>query len=38
MSGRAGKIKSLIGIDQADKTEKGLQNLYKRLLKNGLSG
>ena len=38
MSGRAGKIKSLIGIDQADKTNKGLQNLYKRLLKNGMHG
>ena len=38
MSVRAGKIKSLIGIDQADKTKKGLQNLYKRLLKNGMHG
>ncbi len=38
MSIRAGKIRSLIGIDQADKTDKGLQNLYKRLLKNGMHG
>lgn len=38
MSVRAGKIRSLIGIDQADKTDKGLQNLYKRLLKNGMHG
>lgn len=38
MSVRAGKIRSLIGIDQADKTDKGLQNLYKRLLNNGMHG
>ena len=38
MSVRAGKIRSLIGIDQADKTDKGLQNLYKRLLKKGMHG
>jgi len=38
MSVRAGKIKSLIGIDHADKTDKGLRNLYKRLLKNGMHG
>ena len=38
MSVRAGKIRSLIGVDQADKTDKGLQNLYKRLLKNGMHG
>jgi glucan 1,3-beta-glucosidase len=38
MSVRAGKIRSLVGIDQADKTDKGLQNLYKRLLKNGMHG
>lgn len=38
MSVRAGKIKSLIGIDHADKTDRGLQNLYKRLLKNGMHG
>ena len=38
MSVRAGKIKSLVGIDHADKTDKGIQNLYKRLLKNGMHG
>jgi len=38
MSVRAGKIRSLIGVDQADKTDKGLQNLYKRLLKKGMHG
>ena len=38
MSVRAGKIKALVGIDHADKTKKGLQNLYKRLLKNGMHG
>ena len=38
MSVRAGKIRSLVGIDHADKTNKGLQNLYKRLLKNGMHG
>ena len=38
MSVRAGKIKSLVGIDHADKTEKGIQNLYNRLLKNGMHG
>lgn len=38
MSVRAGKIKSLVGIDHADKTEKGIQNLYNRLLKSGMHG
>ncbi len=38
MSVRAGKIRSLIGIDQADKTDKGLQDLYEKLLKNGMHG
>lgn len=38
MSVRAGKIRSLIGIEHADKTHRGLQNLYKRLLKNGMHG
>ena len=38
MSVRAGRIKGLVGIDHADKTKKGLQNLYKRLLKNGMHG
>jgi len=38
MSVRAGKIRSLIGVDQADKTDKGLQNLYNRLLKKGMHG
>lgn len=38
MSVRAGKIKSLVGIDHADKTARGIQNLYKRLLKNGMHG
>lgn len=38
MSVRAGRIKSLVGIDHADKTNKGLKNLYKRLLKNGVHG
>ncbi|MCA0933875.1 glycosyl hydrolase [Lutimonas saemankumensis] len=38
MSGRAGKLRSLTGIDYEDKTQKGLQNLFKRLLKNGMHG
>ena len=40
MSGsrRAGKIKSLVGIDHAGKTGKGLKNLYRRLLKDGMHG
>lgn len=38
MSVRAGKLRSLTGIDQEDKTSKGLQNLFKRLLKNGMHG
>jgi exo-beta-1,3-glucanase (GH17 family) len=38
MSVRAGKIRSLIGIDQADKTDKGVQDLYEELLKNGMHG
>lgn len=38
MSVRAGKIRSLIGIDYEDKTNKGLQNLYKGLLNDGMHG
>lgn len=38
MSGREGKIRSLIGIDHADKTNRGLKNLYKRLLKSQMHG
>jgi exo-beta-1,3-glucanase (GH17 family) len=38
MSVRAGKIRSLIGIDHADKTDKGIRNLYNRLLKSGMHG
>ncbi len=32
---RTGKVKALVGIDYADKTPKGIQNLFKRLLNNG---
>lgn len=38
MSVRAGKLRSLTGIDYEDKTNKGLENLFKRLLKNGMHG
>lgn len=38
MSVRAGKLRSLTGIDHEDKTSNGLQNLFKRLLKNGMHG
>ncbi len=38
MSLRAGKVKALVGIDYANKTPKGLQNLFKRVLKNGMHG
>jgi len=38
MSIRAGKVKALVGIDYADKTPKGLRNLFKRVLKNGMHG
>ncbi|WKK65118.1 glycosyl hydrolase family 17 protein [Lutimonas zeaxanthinifaciens] len=38
MSVRAGKLRSLTGIDYEDKTSKGLQNLFKRLLKDGMHG
>jgi exo-beta-1,3-glucanase (GH17 family) len=38
MSVRKGKIMALSGIDYADKTQKGIQNLFKRLLKNGMHG
>jgi len=38
MSVRKGKIMALSGIDYADKTQKGIQNLFKRLLKNGVHG
>ena len=38
MSIREGKILSLAGIDNANKTSKGLQNLFKRVLKHGMHG
>ena len=38
MSYRADKIKSLAGINLEGKTTKGLQNLFKRVLKNGMHG
>lgn len=38
MSVREGKIMALAGIDHANKTDKGLGNLFKRLLKNGMHG
>jgi len=38
MSFRTDKIKSLAGLNLDDKTKKGLHNLFKRLLKNGMYG
>lgn len=38
MSGRAGKVMSLTGVSVENKTKNGLQNLSKRLLKNGMHG
>ena len=38
MSVRAGKVMALSGIDYANKTSKGVQNLFKRLFKNGMHG
>ncbi|WP_372754125.1 glycosyl hydrolase family 17 protein [Mariniflexile sp.] len=38
MSFRADKIKSLTGGNLDNKTKKGLNNLFKRLLKNGMHG
>ena len=38
MSIRAGKVKALVGIDYANKTPKGLRNLFTRVLKNGMHG
>lgn len=38
MSVREGKVKALVGIDYANKTPKGVRNLFKRVLKNGMHG
>lgn len=38
MSGRAGKIMALAGIDYANKTDIGIQNLFKRILHSGMHG
>ncbi len=38
MSLRAGKIKALVGIDYANKTPKGLRNIFKKVLDNGMHG
>jgi len=38
MSYRGDKIKALAGLNLEDKTTKGLQNLFKRVLKNGMYG
>ena len=38
MSYRAEKIRSLAGLNLDDKTPKGLHNLFKRVLKNGMHG
>jgi exo-beta-1,3-glucanase (GH17 family) len=38
MSIRAGKVKALVGIDYANKTPKGLRNVFTRILKNGMHG
>tara|TARA_R110002049_G_scaffold162031_1_gene327647 strand:+ start:741 stop:1625 length:885 start_codon:yes stop_codon:yes gene_type:complete len=38
MSYRADKIKSLAGLNLEGKTPKGLQNLFKRVLKDGMHG
>ena len=38
MSGRAGKVMALAGVNLDNKTKQGLQNLSNRLLKNGMHG
>lgn len=38
MSFRAGKIKSLSGIDYSNKSEKELKSLFKKVLNNGMHG
>lgn len=38
MSYREGKIMSLSGLNLDNKTSKGLENLFKRVLKNGMHG
>ena len=38
MSVRAGKIRALVGIDNAGKTDKGLHNTFNRVLNNGMHG
>lgn len=38
MSFRKGKIMSLAGVNVENKTTKGLQNLFKRVLKDGMHG
>lgn len=38
MSVRAGKVMALSGIDADNKTKKGVKNVFKRLLKNGMHG
>ncbi len=38
MSVREGKLMSLSGVDFDNKTKKGIQNLFNRLLKNGIHG
>lgn len=38
MSVRTGKIKALVGIDSNNKSRIGIQNVFKRLLKNGMHG
>ncbi len=38
MSYRVDKIRSLAGLNLDDKTPKGLHNLFKRVLKNGMHG
>ncbi|HMC01206.1 MAG TPA: glycosyl hydrolase family 17 protein [Flavobacteriaceae bacterium] len=38
MSYRSDKIRSLAGLNLEDRTTKGLQNFFKRVLKNGMHG
>lgn len=38
MSGRAGKVMALAGVNLDNKTKKGLHNLSNRILKNGMHG
>lgn len=38
MSRRNGKIMALSGVDAARKTDKGIQNTFKRLMNNGMHG